>query len=65
VIYAAKSTEDKRGSIPDQLRECREAIDADCAGAQRLPGGLARPAIWREMLWLVHVSHPELSAECR
>jgi hypothetical protein len=29
VIYAAKSTEDKRGSIPEQLRECREAIDAD------------------------------------
>jgi DNA invertase Pin-like site-specific DNA recombinase len=29
VIYAAKSTEDKRGSIPDQLRECREAIEAD------------------------------------
>jgi len=29
VIYAAKSTEDKRGSIPDQLRECREAIEPD------------------------------------
>jgi hypothetical protein len=29
VIYAAKSTEDKRGSIPAQLRECREAIEAD------------------------------------
>ncbi len=29
VIYAAKSTEDRRGSIPEQLRECREAIDAD------------------------------------
>jgi hypothetical protein len=29
VIYAAKSTEDKRGSIPEQLRECREAIEAD------------------------------------
>ena len=29
VIYAAKSIEDKRGSIPDQLRECREAIEAD------------------------------------
>jgi hypothetical protein len=27
VIYAAKSTEDRRGSIPDQLGECREAID--------------------------------------
>jgi DNA invertase Pin-like site-specific DNA recombinase len=26
VIYAAKSTEDKRGSIPDQLHECRAAI---------------------------------------
>ena len=29
VIYAAKSTEDRRGSIPEQLEECREAIDAD------------------------------------
>jgi DNA invertase Pin-like site-specific DNA recombinase len=29
VIYAAKSTEDRRGSIPEQLRECREAIEAD------------------------------------
>jgi hypothetical protein len=29
VIYAAKSTEDKRGSIPEQLRECREAVEAD------------------------------------
>ena len=27
VIYAAKSTEDRRGSIPDQLRECRAAIE--------------------------------------
>src|SRR5262249_33169913 len=32
VIYAAKSTEDRRGSIPDQLRECREAIGSDPAG---------------------------------
>jgi hypothetical protein len=29
VTYAAKSTVDKRGSIPDQLRECREAIESD------------------------------------
>jgi DNA invertase Pin-like site-specific DNA recombinase len=29
VVYAAKSTEDKRGSIPEQLHECREAVDAD------------------------------------
>jgi hypothetical protein len=29
VVYAAKSTEDKRGSIPDQLHECREAIESD------------------------------------
>jgi DNA invertase Pin-like site-specific DNA recombinase len=29
VIYAAKSTEDKRGSILEQLRECREAIETD------------------------------------
>lgn len=27
VSYAAKSTEDIRGSIPDQLRDCREMID--------------------------------------
>jgi DNA invertase Pin-like site-specific DNA recombinase len=26
VIYAAKSTEDRKGSIPDQLRECRAAL---------------------------------------
>lgn len=29
VVYAAKSTEDRRGSIPDQLRECRELIHGD------------------------------------
>ena len=29
VVYAAKSTEDRRGSIAEQLRECREAIDGD------------------------------------
>ena len=29
MIYAAKSTEDRRGSIPEQLRECHEAIDTD------------------------------------
>jgi DNA invertase Pin-like site-specific DNA recombinase len=29
VVYAAKSTEDRRGSIPDQLRECRAAIEYD------------------------------------
>jgi hypothetical protein len=29
VIYAANSTEDKRGSIPEQLRECSAAIEAD------------------------------------
>jgi DNA invertase Pin-like site-specific DNA recombinase len=27
VVYAAKSTEDKRGSIPDQLRDCRAEIE--------------------------------------
>jgi DNA invertase Pin-like site-specific DNA recombinase len=27
VVYAAKSTEDRRGSIPDQLLDCRSAID--------------------------------------
>src|SRR5256885_16767385 len=26
VVYAAKSTEDRRGSIPDQLHDCREAL---------------------------------------
>ncbi len=31
VIYAAKSTEDRRGSIPAQLAECRQAIHADPA----------------------------------
>jgi hypothetical protein len=28
VIYAAKSTEDRRGSIPAQLEECRAVIEA-------------------------------------
>jgi DNA invertase Pin-like site-specific DNA recombinase len=27
VVYAAKSTEDHRGSIPDQLRECEAALE--------------------------------------
>jgi DNA invertase Pin-like site-specific DNA recombinase len=31
VIYAAKSTEDRRGSIPDQLGECRSLIEGDDA----------------------------------
>jgi hypothetical protein len=26
IVYAAKSTEDRRGSIPDQLRDCRDAL---------------------------------------
>jgi DNA invertase Pin-like site-specific DNA recombinase len=34
VIYAAKSTEDRRGSIPEQLSESREAIDR--AGGRRV-----------------------------
>jgi DNA invertase Pin-like site-specific DNA recombinase len=29
VVYAAKSTEDKRGSIPDQLADCRGVIEAE------------------------------------
>jgi hypothetical protein len=29
VVYAAKSTEDRRGSIPEQLRDCREVIEGD------------------------------------
>jgi hypothetical protein len=28
-MYAAKSTEDKRGSIPDQLRDCRSVIERE------------------------------------
>ena len=31
VIYAAKSTADRRGSIPDQLRECRSVTESDDA----------------------------------
>lgn len=29
VIYAAKSTEDRHGSIPEQLADCRSAIEGD------------------------------------
>jgi DNA invertase Pin-like site-specific DNA recombinase len=29
VIYAAKSTEDRRASIPEQLRECRGQVEGD------------------------------------
>jgi len=29
VIYEARSTEDRRGFIPDQLRECHRTIEAD------------------------------------
>ena len=29
VIYAAKSTEDRRGSIPAQLGECRDAVESE------------------------------------
>jgi hypothetical protein len=36
VIYAAKSTEDRRGSIPGQLCECREAIES--AGGRMIVG---------------------------
>ena len=36
VIYAAKSTEDRRGSIPGQLRECREAVES--AGGRTVVG---------------------------
>ncbi len=36
VIYAAKSTEDRRASIPGQLRECREALGD--AGARVVVG---------------------------
>jgi DNA invertase Pin-like site-specific DNA recombinase len=36
VIYAAKSTEDRRGSIPGQLRECREAVES--AGGRMIVG---------------------------
>jgi hypothetical protein len=36
VIYAAKSTEDRRGSIPGQLCECREAVQS--AGGRTIVG---------------------------
>jgi Resolvase, N terminal domain len=36
VIYAAKSTDDRRGSIPGQLLECREA--AESAGGRMIVG---------------------------
>jgi DNA invertase Pin-like site-specific DNA recombinase len=36
VIYAAKSTEDGRGSIPGQLDECREAVES--AGGRKIVG---------------------------
>src|SRR5207244_3625695 len=36
VIYAAKSSEDRRGSIPGQLYECREAVES--AGARVIVG---------------------------
>jgi hypothetical protein len=29
VIYAAKSTEDRKGSIPEQLSDCQAALTAD------------------------------------
>jgi hypothetical protein len=29
VVYVATSTEDRRGSIPDHLRECRAAIERE------------------------------------
>lgn len=35
VIYAAKSTEDKRGSIPTQLEDCRKEIAAHPDGTTR------------------------------
>lgn len=36
VIYAAKSTQDRKGSIREQLDECRAAVDVD--SARRLAG---------------------------
>src|SRR5436190_12539970 len=36
VIYAAKSTEDRRGSIPGQVLECREAVES--AGGRMIVG---------------------------
>jgi hypothetical protein len=33
ILYAAKSTEDPRGSIPDQLRECRAGIERESSRA--------------------------------
>lgn len=36
VLYAAKSTEDRRGSIPGQLQDCRDAVER---ATDRLIGG--------------------------
>jgi hypothetical protein len=43
VIYAAKSTEDLRGSLPDQLQECRAAIER--AGARDVHAEYADEAV--------------------
>jgi len=43
VIYAAKSTEDRHGSIPDQLRDCRAAIET--AGERRILAEYADEAV--------------------
>ena len=32
ILYAAKSTEDRRGSIPTQLADCRAAAEAEGRG---------------------------------
>jgi hypothetical protein len=55
ILYAAKSTEDRRGSIPTQLADCRAAAEAEgrdvvavqrrvrvCVHGQPRPGARAR-----------------------
>jgi hypothetical protein len=43
VLYAAKSTEDRHGSIPDQLHDCRVAIDE--AGSRHIHAGYTDEAV--------------------
>src|SRR5258705_462913 len=49
VIYAAKSTEDRRGSIPDQLSDCRDAGERNHEDSRRrglaIAAGRRRAAI--------------------
>jgi hypothetical protein len=42
-LYAAKSTEDRHGSIPDQLHDCRVAIED--AGSRHIHAGYTDEAV--------------------